>query len=68
MQISPEEIQKLNNGFEENSELPSKGLFLGGAKYMVVQGDPGIVVRGKKVRVITPINVTPKFIIQFIWF
>jgi len=46
--ISPDEIAKLNNGFEEGSVLPQHGLFLGGLKYLVVQGDPGIVVRGKK--------------------
>jgi profilin len=46
--ITPDEIERLNGGFEENSDLPSKGLFLGGSKFMVVQGDPGIVIRGKK--------------------
>jgi profilin len=46
--LTVQEIEKLNNGFEENSVLPQNGLFLGGHKYMVVQGDPGIVVRGKK--------------------
>jgi profilin len=47
-QLSPVEVEKLLDGFEENSSLPSNGLFLGGAKYMVLQGDPGIVIRGKK--------------------
>jgi profilin len=47
-ELSMPEIEKLNNGFEENSVLPQNGLFLGGHKYMVLQGDPGIVVRGKK--------------------
>jgi profilin len=41
--------QKLLDGFEENSLLAQNGLFLGGQKYMVLQGDPGIVIRGKKV-------------------
>jgi profilin len=47
-QLSPEEVDKLLNGFEENSLLAQNGLFLGGSKYMVLQGDPGIVIRGKK--------------------
>ena len=50
LQLKDEEIVKLLDGFEEGSVLPMNGLFLGGQKYMVLQGDPGIVVRGKKVR------------------
>jgi profilin len=43
------EIANIVGGFEENSTLPQHGLFLGGVKYMVIQGDPGVVIRGKKV-------------------
>lgn len=42
------EIANIVGGFEENSTLPQHGLFLGGVKYMVIQGDPGAVIRGKK--------------------
>jgi profilin len=49
MQLKLGEVEKLLNGFEENSPLAQNGLFLGGQKYMVLQGDPGIVIRGKKV-------------------
>jgi profilin len=47
-ELKLEEIEKLLNGFEDISTLAQNGLFLGGAKYMVLQGDPGIVIRGKK--------------------
>jgi profilin len=47
-QLSPTEVEKLLDGFEDGSLLAHNGLFLGSAKYMVLQGDPGIVIRGKK--------------------
>ena len=56
MQLSATEVANIVNGFEENSVLPQNGLFIGGAKYMVLQGDQGIVIRGKKVT-ITSISV-----------
>lgn len=70
LQLSMEEIEKLNNGFEENSVLPQNGMFLGGLKYMVVQGDAGIVVRGKKVccaRIIT-LKIILREEKKIIWF
>ena len=51
LQMTFGEVAKLLDGFEEGSMLAQNGLFLGGQKYMVLQGDPGIAVRGKKVRV-----------------
>ena len=51
MQLSATEVANIVNGFEENSVLPQNGLFIGGAKYMVLQGDQGIVIRGKKVTI-----------------
>ena len=51
MQLSATEVANIVNGFEENSMLPQNGLFIGGAKYMVLQGDQGIVIRGKKVTI-----------------
>lgn len=35
--------------FEEHGSLAPTGLYLGGIKYMVIQGEPGSVIRGKKV-------------------
>ena len=35
--------------FDEPGHLAPTGLFLGGTKYMVIQGEPGAVIRGKKV-------------------
>ncbi|KAE8657480.1 Profilin-1 [Hibiscus syriacus] len=34
--------------FDEPGSLAPTGLHLGGAKYMVIQGEPRAVVRGKK--------------------
>lgn len=38
------------NDFAEPGTLAPTGLYLGGTKYMVIQGEPGAVIRGKKVR------------------
>jgi hypothetical protein len=35
--------------FDEPGHLAPTGLILGGTKYMVIQGEPGAVIRGKKV-------------------
>lgn len=37
------------NDFNEPGTLAPTGLYLGGTKYMVIQGEPGAVIRGKKV-------------------
>ncbi|VFQ84690.1 unnamed protein product [Cuscuta campestris] len=34
--------------FEKPGTLAPTGLHLGGEKYMVIQGEPGAVIRGKK--------------------
>lgn len=47
-QIKPEEITGVINDFEEPGTLAPTGLYLGGEKYMVIQGEPGSVIRGKK--------------------
>ncbi|ONK69774.1 uncharacterized protein A4U43_C05F26580 [Asparagus officinalis] len=46
--FKPEEISAIMNDFEEPGSLAPTGLFLGGTKYMVIQGEPGAVIRGKK--------------------
>lgn len=35
--------------FDEPGHLAPTGLHLAGTKYMVIQGEPGAVIRGKKV-------------------
>jgi hypothetical protein len=40
--------------FDEPGFLAPTGLFLGPTKYMVIQGEPGAVIRGKKVRADPP--------------
>ncbi|XP_043708901.1 profilin-1 [Telopea speciosissima] len=47
-QFKPEEITGIMNDFAEPGYLAPTGLFLAGTKYMVIQGEPGAVIRGKK--------------------
>ncbi|KAL6606665.1 hypothetical protein ACP70R_042318 [Stipagrostis hirtigluma subsp. patula] len=47
-QFKPEEIAAIIKDFDEPGTLAPTGLFLGGTKYMVIQGEPGVVIRGKK--------------------
>ncbi|XP_021776416.1 profilin-3-like [Chenopodium quinoa] len=47
-QFKPDEIAAVVKDFEEPGTLAPTGLHLGGAKYMVIQGEPGAVIRGKK--------------------
>ncbi|KAH7435467.1 hypothetical protein KP509_06G066200 [Ceratopteris richardii] len=47
-EMKPQEVKDIINAFEDSGPLAEKGLFLGGVKYLVVQGDPGVVIRGKK--------------------
>lgn len=49
LQFTPEEITAIMNDFAEPGSLAPTGLFIGGVKYMVIQGEPGAVIRGKKV-------------------
>lgn len=49
VQLKPEEVTNIINDFNEPGTLAPVGLFLGSAKYMVIQGEPGSVIRGKKV-------------------
>nr|ABB76134.1 profilin 1 [Mangifera indica] len=46
--LNPEEITAINKDFDEPGSLAPTGLHLGGTKYMVIQGEPGAVIRGKK--------------------
>ncbi|KAK3213028.1 hypothetical protein Dsin_017734 [Dipteronia sinensis] len=47
-QFTPAEITGIMNDFAEPGSLAPTGLFLGGVKYMVIQGESGAVIRGKK--------------------
>ncbi|XP_058115557.1 profilin [Magnolia sinica] len=47
-QFKPEEITGIMNDFNEPGFLAPTGLFLGATKYMVIQGEAGSVIRGKK--------------------
>lgn len=48
------------NDFEEPGTLAPTGLHLGGTKYMVLQGEAGVVIRGKKVSFMFIWNVEMK--------
>nr|XP_034593488.1 uncharacterized protein LOC117855288 isoform X1 [Setaria viridis]XP_034593489.1 uncharacterized protein LOC117855288 isoform X1 [Setaria viridis]TKW13933.1 hypothetical protein SEVIR_5G133400v2 [Setaria viridis] len=41
-------VAAIMNDFNEPGSLAPTGLYLGGSKYMVIQGEPGAVIRGKK--------------------
>ncbi|KZV21627.1 profilin-1 [Dorcoceras hygrometricum] len=47
-EFKPEEITAINTDFASPGTLAPTGLYLGGTKYMVIQGEPGAVIRGKK--------------------
>nr|GEZ38103.1 A-Chain A, crystal structure of Mugwort Allergen Art V 4 [Tanacetum cinerariifolium] len=46
--FKPNEIDAIIKEFNEAGQLAPTGLLLGGAKYMVIQGEAGAVIRGKK--------------------
>ncbi|CAM0912807.1 unnamed protein product [Alopecurus aequalis] len=47
-QFKPQEIEGIIKDFDEPGHLAPTGLYLGGVKYMVIQGEPTVVIRGKK--------------------
>ncbi|KAG4947975.1 hypothetical protein GLYMA_15G020700v4 [Glycine max] len=47
-QFKGEEIVAIMKDFDEPGSLAPTGLHLGDTKYMVIQGEPGAVIRGKK--------------------
>lgn len=49
VQFKPEEITAIMKDFDEPGSLAPTGLHLAGTKYMVIQGESGAVIRGKKV-------------------
>lgn len=48
-QFKTEDMANIMKDFDEPGHLAPTGLFLGPTKYMVIQGEPGAVIRGKKV-------------------
>ncbi|PRQ51127.1 profilin [Rosa rugosa] len=46
--FKPEEITAIMKDFNEPGSLAPTGLHLAGTKYMVIQGEGGAVIRGKK--------------------
>jgi hypothetical protein len=49
IQLKAQEVTDIVNAFENSSNLAQRGLFIGGTKYLVIQGEEGVVIRGKKV-------------------
>ncbi|CAL5435642.1 unnamed protein product [Camellia sinensis] len=47
--FKPEEIAAIMTDFAAPGSLAPTGLHFGGTKYMVIQGEPGAVIRGKKI-------------------
>ncbi|EPS66446.1 profilin, partial [Genlisea aurea] len=47
-EFTADEIAAIVEDFDEPGKLAPTGLHLGGIKYMVIQGEPGSVIRGKK--------------------
>nr|Q5EF31.1 RecName: Full=Profilin; AltName: Full=Pollen allergen Cro s 2; AltName: Allergen=Cro s 2 [Crocus sativus]AAW81034.1 profilin [Crocus sativus] len=47
-ELKPAEITAILNDFNEPGSLAPTGMYINGAKYMVIQGEPGVVIRGKK--------------------
>ena len=43
--------------FDEPGHLAPTGLYLGGTKYMVIQGEPNAVIRGKKVHFVPVLSL-----------
>ncbi|KAF7023558.1 hypothetical protein CFC21_036050 [Triticum aestivum] len=48
IQFKPAEMANIMKDFDEPGTLAPTGLLLADAKYMVIQGEPGAVIRGKK--------------------
>jgi profilin len=46
--VSDEEVAAIMAGFKDPSVLAVNGLKVGGEKYMMIAGEPGEVLRGKK--------------------
>lgn len=45
--IEQAEVDKIVAGFKDSTPLATKGIFVGGEKYMMIRGDEGAVIRGR---------------------
>ena len=48
-QLKPDEVTGIMKDFDEPGHLAPTGMHIEGVKYMVIQGEPNAVIRGKKV-------------------
>jgi profilin len=46
--VTPEEVDAVVAGLADQTSIATTGLVLAGFKYLVIPGDPGAVLRGKK--------------------
>ena len=46
--VSADEVEKISKGFDDQASLAQNGLRIGGVKYLVVAGEEGAVIRGRK--------------------
>ncbi|XP_031106413.1 profilin-3-like [Ipomoea triloba] len=46
--VKMEEVTDIMKDFDEPGHLAPNGVHVAGTKYMVIQGEPGAVIRGKK--------------------
>lgn len=60
-QIKPQENTDIMKDFDEPGHLAPTGMHLAGIKYMVIQGEPGAVIRGKKVNNYSILQTNFKF-------
>lgn len=67
VQFKPEEITAINGDFNDPGTLAPTGLYLGGTKYMVIQGEPGAVIRGKKVNSVVLILIYVNYCVVVIY-
>ena len=47
-EVTDAEVAAIMAGFDDASAMGQSGLHIGGEKYMVIAGEPGKVIRGKK--------------------
>ncbi|KAK9812885.1 hypothetical protein WJX72_005251 [[Myrmecia] bisecta] len=47
-EITEKEVADIVKGFTDTGSLAQSGLYVGGTKYLVVTGEEGTVIRGKK--------------------
>lgn len=46
--ITADEVGNIVKGFDDEEALTDSGMMIGGEKYLIVRGEPGSVIRGRK--------------------